>query len=136
MKIFIADDSEIMREHLKEMLSCYPEVEIIGMADSASQAVESILSLKPDVVILDIRLPDGNGIDVLRAVKKDNQAPVVIMFTNYPFPQYRSKCQEAGAEHFFDKSSESDKMIRTLEKLLVDFSPSSSRRLKKARLDK
>ncbi|MFH1069322.1 MAG: response regulator transcription factor [Candidatus Glassbacteria bacterium] len=131
MKVFIADDSEIMREHLKEMLSCYSEIEIIGTADNTGRAVESIGQLRPDLVILDIRMPDGNGIDVLRSVKKRGSLPVIIMFTNYPFPQYRKKCLDTGAEYFFDKSSESDQMIKTIEKLLVDFPPSGSRQLRK-----
>jgi len=60
-------------------------------------------------------MSNGNGIEVLEQVKKSVAAPVVIMFTNYPFPQYRKKCSEAGAEFFFDKSSESHKVIETLE---------------------
>jgi len=128
MKVIIADDSKIMREHLTGMLSNYKEIEIIGEAQDSIQAISTIRRLKPDVVILDIRLPGhGNGIDVLQSVKQEKPSPIVIMFTNYPFPQYRKKCMEAGAEYFFDKSSESHEMIRTLEELLKEFQVSGSR---------
>lgn len=121
MRVLIADDSEIMREHLTDALSIYSQIEIVGEAGDSDQAIESVRTLAPDVVILDIRMPNGSGIDVLEQVKKNLAPPVVIMFTNYPFPQYRKKCREAGAEFFFDKSSESHKVIETLESLAGRF---------------
>ena len=80
MKVFIADDSEVVCERLTTMLSELPGIEIIG------QSIESIRRLHPDVVILDIRMPGGSGIDVLEDIKKTNTAPVVIVLTNYPYP--------------------------------------------------
>ncbi len=66
------------------------------------------------MVILDIRMSDGSGIDVLPEIKKGNQSPLVIVLTNYPYPQYRRKCIEAGADFFFDKSTEFDKVTEVL----------------------
>jgi len=104
MKVFIADDSPILRERLKMMLSDYPGVEIAGEAQNAPEAVQSIRKLKPDLVILDIRMPGGGGIEVLQCIKKDLPRIKVIVFTNYPYPQYRKKCMELGADFFFVKS--------------------------------
>jgi DNA-binding NarL/FixJ family response regulator len=118
MKIFIADDSAVVRERLKEMLSEIPEVKIIGQAEDGLQATNLIEELNPDVVVLDIRMPRGNGIDVLEKIKKNNPALIVIMLTNYPYPQYRKKCMKAGADYFFDKSSEFEKVTEVLEKLI------------------
>ncbi len=117
MRVIIADDSEIMREHLADALSNLANLEIVGSASSGSQALESIRRLNPDVVVLDIRMPGGSGIDVMEQIKRDTTCPVVIMFTNYPFPQYRKKCEQAGADFFFDKSSESQRLIETIEAL-------------------
>jgi DNA-binding NarL/FixJ family response regulator len=117
MRVIIADDSEIMREHLADALSNLANLEIVGSASSGSQAFESIRRLNPDVVVLDIRMPGGSGIDVLEQIKRDTTCPVVIMFTNYPFPQYRKKCEQAGADFFFEKSSESQRLIETIEAL-------------------
>ena len=117
MKAVIVDDSQLMREHLVEMLALFSNIELAEMAEDAQRAIEVIRATKPDLVILDIRLSIGSGIDVLEAIKKDNQCPVVIIYTNYPFPQYKKKCTDLGAEFFFDKSTESQLMIKTIESI-------------------
>lgn len=118
MKVFIVDDSACVLERLVTLLSELAEIEVIGQAKDASEAEKSILKLKPDVVVLDIRLPGGNGIGVLESIKKYKPAPVVIMFTNYPYPQYRQKCLAVGADFFFEKSTEFEKVSEVLKKLI------------------
>lgn len=122
MRVVIADDSKIMRERLVEALSGLKDVEIAGSVSSGAQALKIIRKIKPDVALLDIRMPEGSGIEVLEQIKQDASCPIVIMFTNYPFPQYRKKCEQAGADFFFDKSGESQRMIETLESLASRFS--------------
>ncbi len=117
MKVFIVDDSAIIRERLKSMLLEIPDVRIAGEAKAADEAIRSIKKLKPDVVILDLRMPGGNGIDVLTSIKKNSTPPVIIILTNYPYPQYRKKCIEAGADYFFDKSTDCEKVLKVLKKL-------------------
>lgn len=121
MKAVIVDDSQVMREHLVEMLASLSNIEIVEMTEEPQQAIEAIRSSKPDLVILDIRLSGGSGIDVLKAIKNDNHHPTVIVYTNYPFPQYKTKCMDAGAEFFFDKSTESQQMISTIESIIKRF---------------
>jgi DNA-binding NarL/FixJ family response regulator len=118
MKVFIADDSAVFRERMIEILSELPEIEIIGQAQDGIEATNLIEKLTPDVVILDIRMPRGNGMDVLQNIKKNNPALIVIMLTNYPYPQYRKKCMNAGADYFFDKSAEFEKVTEVLKKLI------------------
>jgi DNA-binding NarL/FixJ family response regulator len=117
MKILIVDDSEIMRERLKVMLSDITELENISQAEDVPEAISSFQKLNPEVVILDIRMPGGSGIDVLREIKKSTQPPLVIILTNYPYPQYRRKCVDAGADFFFDKSTEFDRVGEVLKQL-------------------
>jgi len=119
MKVFIADDSQVMRERVIDMISELPEIEIIGQAEDGIQATNLITELNPDVVILDIRMPRGNGIDVLQKIKKDNPTLVVIMLTNYPYPQYQKKCMKAGADYFFDKATEFEKVTEVLKELIL-----------------
>lgn len=119
MKVFVADDSTIVRERIVAMLSDLDNVKIVGEAQNAAETIESVLKLKPDVMILDIRMP-GNGIDVLAKIKDCKNAPIVIMFTNYPYEQYRKKCMEAGAEYFFCKSEGIEKIIEVLKRLIHD----------------
>ena len=117
MKILIVDDSEIVRKRLKAMLSDITELENISQAEDLPEAISSFQKLNPEVVVLDIRMPGGSGIDVLRETKKGDQPPVVIVLTNYPYPQYRRKCMDAGADFFFDKSTEFDQMMAVLRRL-------------------
>lgn len=117
MKVLVVDDSALLRERLISMISDLPGVMAIAQAQDAPEALNSVQKLNPDVVILDIRLSDGNGIEVLQKMKKDNSAAVTIMFTNYPYPQYRKKCQEVGADFFFAKSTEFHKITDVLKQI-------------------
>jgi len=118
MRLFIADDSEILRFRLVEMLSEFEELEIVGQAQYAKEALKSIRELIPDVVILDIRMPDGNGINVLETLRKENIQSKVIIFTNFPYFEYRKKCLDAGADFFFYKATEFEKMIEVIKQLI------------------
>ena len=111
MRLFIVDDSEILRERLVEILSEIESVEIVGQEGDTFKAVEAIERLKPDLVILDIRMPGGNGIVVLEKLKKLEDPPIVIMFTNFPYLQYRKRCFDSGADYFFYKSTEFEKLV-------------------------
>jgi len=99
MKVFIADDSKLIRERIIHMISGVGGVEIAGQAQNGFEATEQIRKLKPDAVILNVRMPGKNGIDTLQEIKKHNSVPLIIMFTNYPYPQYRKKCMKAGAAY-------------------------------------
>jgi DNA-binding NarL/FixJ family response regulator len=121
MKVFLVDDSAIVLEKLAAMISGIDGVEIAGQALNARDAIQSIVKLKPDVVILDIRLNGGgSGMDVLQRIKKETPPPIVIMLTNYPYPQYREKCHVLGADYFFDKVTEIEKIYDTFKQLLTD----------------
>ena len=105
MRTIIVDDSVFVRGCLIDILSAIPDVEIIGKESEVYQAVASIRLEEPDLVILDIRLTCGSGIDVLHEIKHANPDIKVIIFTGYPFLQYRRECMEKGADAFLDKSN-------------------------------
>ncbi|MBW1936625.1 MAG: response regulator transcription factor [Deltaproteobacteria bacterium] len=117
MRVLIADDSDLLRTRLAGILSEIEGIEIVGEAKNATDALEFIRKLKPDVVILDVRM-EGNGIYILENVKKENIVVKTIIFTNYPYLQYRKKCLDAGADYFFYKAIEFQKLIFTLKKLI------------------
>lgn len=120
MKVLIVDDSNIVCEGLQQMLTNIAGVEIAGQAHNAHDAITSISESKPDVVIMDIRLPGKSGIEVLKDIR-DKKLPIrVIMLTNYPYPQYRKKCRELGADYFFDKVTEIEEIPDVIEKLAKD----------------
>ena len=115
--VYVVDDSDFIRERLIEMLSELEGVEIAGGTGDPREAVAAIRQMVPDAVILDIRLPRKSGIEVLRDIKKDKPSPVVIILTNYPYPQYRKECTEAGADYFLNKSTEFNKIAEVLKSL-------------------
>jgi len=108
--VFIVDDSPVVRDRLVQLLGEFPEVEVVGDADIAFEAIESIRRLRPHIVVLDISMPGGSGIYVLETIKKERPQAVVIMLTNFATDQYRRKCRQLGADYFFDKSCEFDRI--------------------------
>ena len=121
MKVLIADDSELMRKRLITLISGLEGIDVIEEAEDCGETIKIIRELNPDVVILDIRMPGGSGMDVLRQIKKKKTGPTVIIFTNYPYPEYRKKCMELGASFFFDKSTEFKKISEVLKQLIEEY---------------
>ena len=117
MKVLVVDDSGIVRERLKEMLSEVSTVETVSEAKDRLEAISLLQKLKPDVMVVDIEMPGGNGIDLLVDIKKQRKPPLVIVLTNLSDPQYRKKCMDVGADFFFDKSIEFDKVAEVLRHL-------------------
>jgi DNA-binding NarL/FixJ family response regulator len=117
LKVLIADDSALLRERIGDLISEIEGIELVGQAGDAQAAIEAIRRLRPHVAILDIRMPKGSGIGVLAQVKREPSPPIVIMLTAFPYPQYRQKCLEAGADYFFDKASEFERLAGLLETL-------------------
>jgi DNA-binding NarL/FixJ family response regulator len=117
MKVLIVDDSNIVCDGLQQMLIGIADVEIVGQAHNAPDAIASIAGSNPDVVILDISMPGKSGIDVLKDIRAKKLPIRVIMLTNYPYPQYRKKCGELGADYFFDKVTEIEEIPNVIEAL-------------------
>jgi DNA-binding NarL/FixJ family response regulator len=119
MRMFIVDDSEVLRSRLVQMLSEIKGIEIVGETGFVRDAVREIKKLNPDIAILDMKMADGSGIDILTSLKKENMATRTIIFTNYPYLQYRKKCLDAGADFFFYKATELGKLVELLKELLL-----------------
>ena len=117
MKILIVDDSELIRQRLASMLQEIKEMEIVGMAGNAEETYPYFNGSHLDVIILDIHLPGENGIKILEKVKKKNKMVKVIILTNFPYPQYRRKCIELGADYFVDKSEEFELIEEILKEI-------------------
>ena len=116
INVFVVDDSEIVRDRITAMLSEVPAINIVGYADNPLSATELIVKTNPDVVILDIFLSGGSGIHVLKNIRGKNVTAKVIMLTNYAQEEYRKKCFEEGADFFFDKSIEFDRVVDVISK--------------------
>jgi DNA-binding NarL/FixJ family response regulator len=117
LKIFIVDDSDLVRERLVESFAKIKGLEVAGQAQSATEAMQAIQNLKPDIVTLDIRMAGGNGFSTLRKIKATLPATIVIMLTKYAYPEYREKCMALGADFLFDKAEDFSGIFNTIQQL-------------------
>src|SRR5258708_22057007 len=120
MKVLIVDDSAIIRIRLADLLTEIDGVEIVAQAENAIKALDLMQAMKPDVAIVDLRMPKRSGMELLEDVKKTRQPPKIIMLTNFPTPENREKCFSRGADFFFDKSSEIEEVMNVLKDLAQD----------------
>lgn len=123
IKVFVADDSIVLRERVLEMLRDIPGIEVLGCAEDGLHAINCIRELHPDAVILDIQMPRGTGLDVLKNIRRVDGAPLFVVFTNFPYPQYRKRALECGAQFFFDKTTEFDKLRELFGQLTASLEP-------------
>jgi len=118
LNVFIADDSAVVRERLAELIAQVGGVRVIGQADDAPSAEDGILTTQPDVAIVDIRMPGGSGIEVVRRVREAaNTKPTFIVHSNYAYDQFRKACADAGADFFFEKGTETHRVSDALKML-------------------
>ena len=101
------------------MLSQVDGLEVVGEAENAAEALAGIDRLRPDAIILDIQMPGGSGIEVLRDLKGKYPDTIAIMLTNHPYPQYQSRCYELGADFFLNKSTDAKTLIEISERLVA-----------------
>lgn len=114
LSIFLVDDSPPVRSRIEAMLAAIPDTCIVGQAGDADSAVSGILAERPDVVVLDLKLGEKTGFDVLRALRKAGSLVDVYMLSNFASPAYRAAAAKLGALAFFDKSSEFDALRATI----------------------
>lgn len=107
MEIYLVEDSPPVRARLAEMLRAIPGVTLVGTATTAAEATQSILTLRPQLVVLDLSLGGGSsGFDVLRNVRSVAPEIEFYMLSNFSADPYRQLAEKLGARDFFDKTRE------------------------------
>ena len=106
VKIFIAADSIQIHRSLKATLDDIKGVEVIGESGDVGIIADRVFQLRPHVVMMDIRMPGGGGIDVLKEIKSRDPSIIVIMFTSYAYDLYEKKCLALGADFFLENAGD------------------------------
>ena len=113
LRIFIADDSPLMRTRVASILGA-SAMTIVGQAKTPQDSIEGILAAYPDVVVLDVQLEGGSGLQVLRAIRHAAPGIAFVIFSNNSDPGYRKCYLRAGAENFLDKTYEFDQLAQAV----------------------
>ena len=114
-KILLVDDHEVVRLGLKSLLERHPQFEVVGEAGSARECLEQVAALKPDVVLMDIRLPGTSGIEACEEIVNKYPATRVIMLTSYAEDEMLFSAIRAGASGYILKQIGSTDLIKALE---------------------
>jgi len=117
LRVFLVEDSAVLRERLAESLGALPGVQVIGSSDTEQAAIDELRGLQCDAVVLDLQLKQGNGFNVLKAIRQAETSAhrtVVIVLTNYAFSLYRHRCLQAGADFFLDKARDYERLPQVL----------------------
>jgi len=115
LKILLVDDHEVVRLGLDALLSNYPGFEVVAQAGNADEAVQKTIEYKPDVVIMDIRLPGKNGIEATKEIIELQPETKIIMLTSYAEDELLFDAINAGAYGYVLKQIGSDDLIKSLE---------------------
>jgi two-component system, NarL family, response regulator DevR len=114
MNLFIVEDAPKTRKELADLLADEEGFAVVGEAGSVREALVGIKATLPEAVVLDISLPDGSGVDVLKFIRQHNLKLSVVVLTSNPYDALRSKCQSLGAAAVLDKLEGLDQVRRAL----------------------
>lgn len=114
LRVFLVEDSPEILQRIEADLALIPGVSTIGHADTAADAIRDVLAQHPDVVLLDLRLRQGTGMDVLRALHASAPEIDVYLCSSYAGEPYRGMALRLGAREVFDKSTEFGLVRETL----------------------
>jgi two-component system, NarL family, response regulator DevR len=117
IRVFIVDDHELMRRGLRGVLDAAPDIEVVAESSSAAEAIRRIPALRPDVALLDVRLPDGTGIEVCRAVRAVDPGIQALMITSFDDDDARAAAVLAGAAGFVLKQIRGTELLDAVRRV-------------------
>jgi RNA polymerase sigma factor (sigma-70 family) len=120
MKVLLADDHRIVREGLKSLLQSQPDLEVIAEASDGRQAVEMARDLEPDVVVMDVAMPQLNGIEATRQLAGDDRGMKIVALSMHSDRRYVSEALKAGASGYVLKDGAFDELISAIRSVIAD----------------
>jgi two-component system response regulator NreC len=114
IRLLLADDHAVLRDSLRAFLSMYPDLEVVGEAASGVDTLAQVQALRPDVVLLDITMPDLGGLEVLRRLSRERPDCKVLVLTQHEAPQYVMPALQSGAKGYLLKSAGGDELVQAV----------------------
>ena len=114
ISVLLVDDHPVVIEGLRKLLEAAGDIDVIGTANDASQAIERAKSLRPNVILLDLRMPGATGIQATRRLREQEFAGAIILLTSYGDQAYVRQALEAGADGYLLKSTPSEELIDSI----------------------
>ncbi len=122
-RVLIADDHDLVRDGYQRMLDREPDLEVIGEAKNGREALELCRELRPDLVLMDVRMPEMDGLAATRAIKEELPQTSVLVVTTYDNPDYLFEAVEAGAAGYVLKDAPKSQLLSAVRRTLNGESP-------------
>ena len=119
-RLLIADDHDLIRESTRYMLEGEKDLEVVGEAVNGRHALELCRQLRPDLVLMDVRMPDMDGLTATRVIKEEIPAISVLVVTAYESEDYRREAASAGAAGYILKDASRQQLLEAVRKALAD----------------
>jgi DNA-binding NarL/FixJ family response regulator len=132
ISVLLVDDHTVVRQGFRSLLSAEPDIEVVGEAENGRQAVQLTRQLSPDLVVMDIAMPQLNGLEATRQIVGAGLPAKVLMLSSYADDEYVQQAAEAGASGYLLKQSAADDLIEAVRQIAQGnafFSPSVLKRL-------
>lgn len=115
IEIFLVDDHQVLREGLKAMLNAHPHLKVVGEAKNGREALTGIADLHPQIVVMDLSMPELNGVQATQQLKILNPAVKILILTQHDDPSYLRQVLEAGASGYVLKESAAETLIGAVQ---------------------
>jgi len=135
VRVFLVDDHELVRQGVARIVDAQSDLEVVGEAESIARAVPRIAATRPDVAVLDVRLPDGSGIDLCRTVRSEHPDLRCLMLTAYDDDEATRSAVLAGASGYVLKDIRGNKLVDAIRRAAtgaVLFPPGAAQRVRSA----
>jgi DNA-binding NarL/FixJ family response regulator len=132
IRVLLADDHTVVRQGLRALLESEPDIAVIAEAETGRQAMDLANNLQPDVVIMDIAMPQLNGVEATRQITRETPGVKVLILSSYDDDEYLQQLTEAGARGYLVKQTAAADLVKAVHEVWrgdSSFSPSISKRL-------